>query len=185
MEHFIRDDGSVRHIVAFDVEDGHRVEEFGGQGYEKGSSWTRGQAWAIYGFVLSYLHTDDKKYLDTAKRVAHYFISNLLLEEDFVPPCDFRSPKEPRYKDTTAGAIAACGLLEISKAVPEQEKDVYRDSALRIIEENYCNWDMQSDCMVDYGTERYGKGTNIPIIYGDYYFIEALLKVKDTDILFW
>lgn len=188
MENFIRNDGSVRHIVSFDIEDGHMIEEFAGQGYAVGSSWTRGQAWAIYGFVLSFLHTGNDRYLEVSKKVAHYFISNLIKQDDFVPPCDFRSPKTPIYKDTTAGAIAACGLLEISKIVPEYEKALYEESALKIlksIEEKYCNWDLESDCLVDFGTERYGKGTNIPIIYGDYYFIEALLKIKGTDIMFW
>ncbi|HCL01769.1 MAG TPA: glycosyl hydrolase family 88 [Lachnoclostridium phytofermentans] len=188
MENFIREDGSVRHIVSFDIKDGHMIEEFGGQGYSVGSAWTRGQAWAIYGFVLNYLHTKDERYLMTSKRVAHFFLTNMSVEKDGVPPCDFRSPKDPIYKDTTAGSIAACGLLEISKVVPEYEKGIYLEGAIRIlkgIETNFCNLSFDTDSLVEYGTERYGKGTNIPIIYGDYYFIEALMKIKGNDILFW
>lgn len=188
MENFIREDGSVRHIVSFDIKDGHMVEEFEGQGYSVGSAWTRGQSWAIYGFVLNYLHTKDERYLMASKRVAHYFLANMSVWEDGVPPCDFRAPKEPIYKDTTAGAIAACGLLEISKVVAEHEKEFYYKGAIRIlkgIETHYINWSFDSDALVEYGTERYGKGTNMPIIYGDYYFIEALMKIKGNDKLFW
>ena len=75
LEHFIRPDGSVNHIVEFDPESGIETATYGGQGYENGSSWTRGQSWAIYGFMISYRHTGKQEYLDAAKRVAHYFIS--------------------------------------------------------------------------------------------------------------
>ena len=69
MKYFIREDGSSNHIVAFDPATGEYVDTFGGQGYAQGSSWTRGQAWALYGFILSYLHTKKESYLNTAKRV--------------------------------------------------------------------------------------------------------------------
>ena len=65
--HFVRPDGSVKHIVEFDPETGEAVRSYGGQGYKEGSSWTRGQGWAVYGFVISYLHTGKQEYLDTAK----------------------------------------------------------------------------------------------------------------------
>lgn len=188
MRTFIRPDGSVNHINSFDPETGEFIESFGGQGYGVNSSWTRGQAWAIYGFVLSYIHTKKQKYLDTAKRVAHYFISALASCDDFVPNCDFRSPKEPIYKDTTAGVIAACGFIEISRNVPELEKDMYLNSALKILkatEEHYCEWSENEDSIVQMGTEAYNNGQNMSIIYGDYYFIEAILKLMNKDILFW
>ena len=105
-----------------------------------------------------------------------------------MPPCDFRAPEKPVYKDTTAGAIAACGLWEIGKAVTEEERGLYQKCAVKIlrsIEKNYCSWDMNKDGIVICGTERYGEGTNIPIIYGDYYFIEALMKIAESDVLFW
>ena len=75
MENFIRPDGSVCHIVEFDPETGVMVKSHGGQGYAEGSSWTRGQAWAIYGFALSYRHTKQEKYLDTARKVCFGDIS--------------------------------------------------------------------------------------------------------------
>ena len=189
IETFIRPDGSVNHINSYDPQTGEFIETFGGQGYTVGSSWTRGQAWAIYGFILSYIHTKNEQYLFAAKRIAHYFISALAARDDFVPDCDFRSPKEPVYKDTTAGMIAACGLIEISRNVPEFEKDLYLNSAIKILketEEKYCNWSDNEDSIVQMGTEAYNHGgKNMPIIYGDYYFIEAVLKLMNKDILLW
>ena len=185
---FIRADGSVNHINSYDPETGEFIESFGGQGYEKGSSWSRGQSWAIYGFVLSYIHTRKQEYLDAAKKVAHYFIAALSAADDYVPNCDFRSPKEPVYKDATAGTIAACGLIEISKNVGEHEKDLYLNSAVKIlkaIDTTCCDWTENEAAIIQKGTEAYGRGANMPIIYGDYYFIEAILKLKNKDMLFW
>lgn len=187
LETFIRKDGSVNHINSFNPETGEFIETFGGQGYEKGSAWSRGQSWAIYGFVLSYIHTGKQEYLDAAKRVAHFFIANLSANDDFVPNCDFRCPKEPVYKDTTAGMVAACGMIEISRNVPEYEKDLYFNSAIKILKatEKYCDWSNDEASIVGMGTEAYNRGCNMPIIYGDYYFIEAILKLKNVDMLFW
>ena len=71
---FIRADGSVRHIVGFDPETGAFVRDYGGQGYAQGSSWTRGQTWALYGFVMSYKHTGAVRYLAMAQKVAEYLL---------------------------------------------------------------------------------------------------------------
>lgn len=185
---FIRDDGSVNHINLYDSETGEFKDSEGGQGYRKGSSWTRGQAWAIYGFVLSYIHTKEERYLNAAKRVAHYFMAALSATGEFVPNCDFRAPKEPVYKDTTAGVVAACGLIELSRAVPEFEQSMYLDFAIKILketEEKYADWTENEDAIIQMGTEAYSQGHNMPIIYGDFFFIEAILKLKGSDIFMW
>lgn len=188
MQNHIRDDGSVYHIIEYDVNNGEFIGTPPGQGYDATcSSWSRGQSWALYGFVLSYIHTGNKKYLDTAKKVAHYFIS-AICNEGYIPKCDFRSPDEPDYVDTTAAACAACGLIEIAKAVPEFEKKIYINAALNILkalEKEHCNWSDSEESILQNGTERYGGGVHIPIIYGDYYFVEALYKLRGNDMLFW
>ena len=187
MKTFIREDGSVKHIVEFNPDTGEYIKSYAGQGYGDDSSWTRGQAWALYGFILSYIHTNKQEYLNTAKKIAHYFIANL--QDDPIPPCDFRSPKEPRYKDTTAGVCAACGLIEIAKTVSEFEKDLYVNTAIKILKstEELCyNWSDREDSIVQMGTEAYHSAAkNIPIIYGDYFFIEAILKLRGENLLFW
>lgn len=186
MRDHVRPDGSVVHIVNHDIDTGEVIETFAGQGCAVGSSWSRGQAWAVYGFALSYLHTGDIKYLDTAKRVAHYFISACC--DDYLPKCDFRSTEEPVIYDTTAGAITACGLIEIAKHVPENEKRMYLNAAVKMLkamDEKFCNWDENEDSIVQYGTERYGSGEHMPIIYGDFYFAEAIYMLRDGEVKFW
>lgn len=189
MKTHIRPDGSVNHIVDLDPVTGEPKEAFGGQGYELGSSWSRGQAWAIYGYVISYIHTGKQEYLDTAKRVAHYFIANVC--DDWLPKADFRCPDEPVIYDSTAGACTACGLLEIARVVPEHEKKLYLNVAMNLIkamEKNFCNWTEEEQSILQMGTEAYfcrPQGKHAAIIYGDYYFIEAIYKLKGFDMLFW
>lgn len=187
MRDHIRSDGSVNHIVIHNPETGEVLETWGGQGYGVGSSWSRGQAWAIYGFALSYIHTKEQKYLDIAKRVAHYFIANLA-SDSYLPLSDFRSPAEPVIYDSTAGAIAACGLIEIAKATEEYERKIYIDAAMKILvalEKEFCDWTENEDSILQKGTEAYARGVHIPIIYGDFFFTEALFKLKGNDFLIW
>ncbi len=188
MRDHVRPDGSVNHIVVHDTEIPDTVlGTKAGQGYAVGSCWSRGASWALYGFVLSYIHTKEEKYLDTAKKVAHYFISNLIAD-DWKPVVDFRAPEEPKYYDSTAGAIAACGLIEIAKNVSEYEKNMYLTAAIKLLkslEENFCNWEENEDSILQMGTEMYTNGIHMPIIYGDYFFTEAILKLKGSDFLPW
>lgn len=172
----IRADGSVVHICVHDTKTGELLETLGGQGYGVGSAWSRGQAWAIYGFAQSYIHTNDVRYLDTAKLTANYFIA--ALGQDFVPKSDFRAPKEPVIYDTTAGLIAACGMISIAEALSENEGRMYLDTAIKIItetEERFCNWSEDEDSIVQMGSESYhSRNGQRPIIYGDYYLAEAV-----------
>jgi len=187
MEAFIRPDGSVNHIVEFDPYHGGVVKTYGGQGYGEGSSWTRGQTWALYGFMMSYIHTNKEEYLNTAKRVAHYFIANI--PESGLIPVDFRQPAKPEWEDSTAAAIAACGLLEIAKYVGESEKEMYLNPALKLLktlDEKRCDWSEKCDCILKNCTGAYhAKDHHFSIIYGDYYFIEAVFKLKGNDIFLW
>lgn len=187
MDEFIRPDGSSHHIVEFDPFNGGVVRTHGGQGYENGSSWTRGQSWALYGFMMSYIHTKNQAYLDTAKRVAHYFMANIT--ESGIIPVDFRQPKEPTWEDSTAAAIAACGLIELSKYVGEYEKDLYRNAAikmLRVLDEQRSDWSDQTDAILLNGTGAYhSEEHHFSIIYGDYYFMEAIFKLKGEDLFLW
>lgn len=188
LENAIRPDGSVIHIIEYDPQNGEMLGSKAGQGYAVGSSWTRGHAWAIYGFALSYRRTKDERYLMAAKRVAHYFVA--ALSEDCVPVIDFRSPDEPDYKDTTAGAIAACGLLEIAEHVPQLEKKLYDSAAIKLLmalETHYCNWDIDHDAILSHGTEAYHDPArkHIDIIYGDYFFLEAVARLDGMKPFLW
>ncbi|WP_261806299.1 glycoside hydrolase family 88 protein [Lapidilactobacillus luobeiensis] len=188
MNNLVRPDGSVAHIGVFDPNTGQLLETLGGQGYETGSSWSRGQAWAIYGFALSYRHTKNNDYLNTAKRVANYFIANIV-ETNYIPLVDFRAPQHPRLFDTSAGLCAACGLLEIARQVPKYERDFYYQAGFRIIKavaSEYLDLDPNTDGIVKGGAGAYHDNNhNVKLIYSDFYFIEALLGLLSSDFLIW
>ena len=185
----VRPDGPCNHILVLDPEAGALLGPPGCQGYASGSAWSRGQSWAIYGYALAYRHTGKQAYLDTAKKVAHYFIAQTD-RTGSIPLLDFRAPKEPVYWDTTAGMCAACGLLEIAEHVPDLEKAFYTDSALNLLkatDEKHCDWDPARDAIVGMGSGSYATDhdRHVPIIYGDYYLVEAVLRLLDKDILLW
>ncbi len=186
-KHFIRGDGSVIHIGEFDPHTGEFLRSVGGQGYAHGSSWTRGQAWAVYGFVLSYLHSKKEKYLECAKRIADYFIVNI--PESGLIPVDFCQPKACGWEDSTAAAIAACGMLEIAKAIGGGEDSPYRRAALKLLRTLYekrCDWSEKTDAVVQKCTAAYhDREHEFTIIYGDYYFMEAIWKLTGQELFMW
>ena len=184
----VRQDGSVNHIVEHDLNTGEFICSHPGQGYASDSCWTRGSAWAIYGCVLSYIHTGKKEYLDAAVKSADYYIENVK-KSNWLSPIDFRA-QTPGLFDSTAGVCAACGFVEIAKYV--QNKDKYIDAALNIIkatDENFCDYSDDEDAIVLHGSEahptRPGYKVDMPIIYGDFFFVEAVLKLKGVDFLIW
>lgn len=183
LEHFIREDGSVRHIVSFDPESGDFIEALGGQGAGPDSAWSRGNAWALYGFAVAYRYTGHIRYLNAAKRVAHYFTASL--PEDQVPYWDFRlETLEGEPRDSSAAAIAASGLLEISEHVPNTETQLYKKQAieiLRSLSESYATWDNpEHEAIIIHATghKPAGAGIDVSLIYADYYYVEAIAKLS-------
>ena len=190
LEYIVRPDGSANHIVSFEPETGAFIEALGGQGNAPDSAWARGTAWAMYGLALCYHFTENPAYLDTAKRVCNFFAANL--PEDGVAHWDFRVERlEATPRDTSAAACAACGMLEIAKHVPECEKAFYENTAQRILQsltENYSN--LQDDSrqeLLREGTGNFPAGVNINvgIIYGDYFYMEAISRLLGNDNIFW
>ncbi|MDR1570563.1 MAG: glycoside hydrolase family 88 protein [Oscillospiraceae bacterium] len=187
LRNFFRDDGSVHHIVIFDPETDAVIETPRGQGFAPGSTWTRGQAWAIYGFALSHIWTGRPEYLAAARRAADRFLERL--SGDNLPDIDFDQPNEPCAKDNCAGAIAACGLIELAKLAPDSA-DRYFDAAislLKAMDERAIDWSpgepgLLSQCAGSY-SER--DSWNMKMIYGDYFFIEAILKLRGSRTQLW
>jgi unsaturated chondroitin disaccharide hydrolase len=190
LKHLVRQDGSCNHIAVLSPQTGDCLETPAGQGYAPGSSWSRGQSWGLYGFALSYRHTGERKFLDAAKRIANYVMANFA-RNDWLPPVDFRSPPDPVKHDSTAAMISACGLLEIAHHVGEHEKDLYTNAALKLLaagEKAFADWNVETDGIIGKGTAAYhGKpeDTEVPIIYGDYFFVEAVLRLLGKDFLIW
>ena len=177
MRNFVREDGSVNHIVIFDPETGEATEKPKGQGYAEGSAWTRGQAWAIYGFTEAYENSGKKEYLETALKIARYFTDAMGTRS--VPPIDFRQPPNQDDIDTTAGVIAAAGMTKLKAHVGGEDAEASETMIQRLLEGAYqnCSFDAEEDSILQNGSEMYHKeqGKHIPIIYGDYYLLEALM----------
>ena len=146
----VRRDGSCGHIAALDPCAGELERLLPGQGYSADSAWSRGQSWIIYGFVLSYIHTGDGHYLNTAKRIAHYFMANT--PENGLIPVDFRQPAECAWEDSTAAAIASCGLIELSRHTEGRDSSLYRNAAvkmLKALDASRCSWGTEKDHLLE------------------------------------
>ncbi|MBR1584297.1 MAG: glycoside hydrolase family 88 protein [Clostridia bacterium] len=186
IRHFIRPDGTSEHIVVFDPVTGEAVDKPGGQGYAAGTVWSRGQAWAIYGFAISYRHTGRQEYLRTARRVADAFLARI--GGDWLPDCDFVAPKDPVLKDDCAGAIAACGLMEMADALGETG-EAYRSAAvsmLRALEEKHVDWSADQPALLTHCTGSYHTADHhIAMVYGDYFFVEGVSRLLGRQNLRW
>jgi unsaturated chondroitin disaccharide hydrolase len=182
MKNHFRQDGGTYHVLGYDTTDGAVVARNTHQGYSDESVWARGQAWAIYGFTMSYRFTKDDRFLKTAQRAADYFIR--YLPPDQIPYWDFQAPDIPREpRDVSAAAIAASGLFELSNYPAEKgQRTAYRDVAEKIL---------RSLCLAPYLAEGTGSHAilnhavgskpgksevDVSIVYADYYFIEAMLR---------
>ncbi len=181
MKYFIRENGSAIHIGIFDPNTGEFLRSDGGQGYGVGSSWTRGQAWALYGFTLSALHTGEKKYSDTARKVADNFILQMSERDKMGIPIDFDQPRDCKREDSSAAAIAACGLIELGRL---DEK--YLEAALSLLEflvENRLSLDEDKDYLLSNCADSFWSNhEQMTLIYADYFLVEALLKLTGKDL---
>ncbi len=187
---FFKPDGSVYHIIVYDPENGKILETPAGQGCAPGSSWSRGQSWAMYGFTLSFLCTKDEAFLDCARRVSDFFISHL--PENRLAPIDFCQPSENKAVDNCANAIAASALIELSRILAATEPDVsarYEDAAadlLFALDETSACYDLSIPALLTRCTGAYGDSSpEYPILYADYFYIEALRKLAGETRLFW
>ena len=190
LKHLLRPDGSCYHIGILDPHTGDLLETPAGQGYARGSSWSRGQSWALYGFALSYIHTGYHRYLEASLRIAYYILTTLN-RTGFVPPVDYHQPEEPRKIDTSAGMIAAAGLITLADLEKNPERDYCLEGALNILyalEANFVDWESQTDFIVKMGSAQYhGKEDelHVPLIYGDYFFLESLYHMRHPEFEIW
>jgi len=189
--YLVRPDSSTYHTYYMDTETG--APKFGktSQGYSDSSCWARGQAWGVYGFSLSYIYTRDASFLTQAKHLADYFLERL--PEDAICYWDliFTSGKEER--DASAAAIIVCGLLELIKHLPpiDPDRSRYENAAhamLVSLTQNYTSRDLPSSNAVLLHSV-YAKGNGLGIdescIWGDYFYLEALVRVTRNWQLYW
>jgi unsaturated chondroitin disaccharide hydrolase len=180
----VRSDGSTYHVVNYSPTTGAVKGRSTAQGYNTESTWARGQAWAIYGFTMAYRYTRHSTLLQAARLTADYWISHVPADE--VPYWDFEAPNlttQPR--DSSAAAIAASGLLELSQLDPNAtRRQAYRAQAQATLTSlsspAYLAQGTPNDAILLHGTSNQPKGNvDTGLIYGDYYFLEAMIRAQD------
>jgi len=179
----VRADGSTYQIVNFDPATGIVLEKGTYQGHDSESTWSRGQAWALHGFTVAYRESGYTRFLKTARATAEYFVAHL--PADAVPYWDFELPStsgEPR--DSSAAAIAAAGLLELARLEPDTVRsDRWLGAARAILTSltspSYLSEGTGEDSILLHGTRNRPAGhADQGLIYGDYYFLQALLRYQ-------
>lgn len=175
----IREDGSTYHVVDFD-NSGNIVSQETRQGYDDESTWSRGQAWGIYGFTVMYRYTQDPVFLETALNLADYFIDNL--PDDFIPFYDFEDPGIPNViKDASAAAIACAALFELQTfTTDEKYGEAARNILTSLTSDTYLAKTSVHSSLIQRASQWKGdeeRGT----IYADYYFLEAIRRYQAYD----
>jgi unsaturated chondroitin disaccharide hydrolase len=188
-EYLVRPDGASYHTFFFDQASGQPLGPRTHQGYADDSLWARGQAWAIFGFAVAADWCQDEELLDASRRAARRFMAEL--PPDGVPTWDLRLPGDaPRYRDSSAGAIAASGLLRLARLVSGEERNQCQDSALALLDAliaNCCETGPEGQGLLRDGTYHAHKGWGVEayFICGDYFFLEALLALEGRAPDFW
>jgi rhamnogalacturonyl hydrolase YesR len=184
MQNHVRADGSTYHVVDYNS-DGTVFSKFTVQGAGTETTWSRGQAWAIYGFTMTYRYTRDSRFLSAAQQLADYFINNL--PPDFVPYWDFsKCCTDPR--DSSAAAIVAAGLSELSTYVSAQtDQSRYLNAALNIQSSlsspAYLGDRLATDGILLHGSANVpGGDADTSLIYGDYYFMQSCFRATPPPV---
>lgn len=193
MKHHFRPDFSSYHVIDYDTITGQVLKKNTHQGFADESAWSRGQAWALYGYTMCYRETRLPEFLEQAQNIEKYLFTHPNMPEDLIPYWDFDAlgiPDEPR--DVSAATVIASALYELSLYDPEKGER-YRSNADKIIENltKHYRATLKKDngflLLHSTGTKPTNTEVDVPIVYADYYFIEALMrknKLEKTGKLF-
>ena len=183
---FIRDDYSTHHIVEFDQHSGDRRAFHGGQAIRTDSAWSRGNAWAIYGLAIAARYTGSGHYASLSRNVADTFLA--MNESHGVPPWDFRADDAATSaRDSSAAAIAVCGLLELA-AGGDSSAGAQAESLLRqLVDQAATLEDNGTDGLLGHATSNFQQRAYVEssLIYGDYFFYEALARLTGDGPVCW
>jgi hypothetical protein len=197
MENHYRPDYSSYHVVSYDEKTGKVLDKATCQGYADESSWSRGQAWGLYGFVVCYRETKDKKYLSQALGIANYIMKHPSIPKDRIPYWDYHIndpnmkvewPYDPNkdymYKDVSAAAITASALLELRHYVDNDLASNFKNYSEEIIKSLLSPQYLANSSEDNYFLLKHSIGSiphkgdvDKPVNYADYYFLEALLRL--------
>lgn len=190
-KYIIREDASSYHTFYMNVETGEPRFGKTSQGYSDDSCWSRGQAWGIYGFPLSYIYTGEYELIELAKKTGSYFLNRL--PEDNVCYWDLIFTEGTEERDSSAAAIASCGFLEMAKHQPltDSTRRVYENAAIKIVKSLADNY-TSAACPESNGVllhavygKPQGSGVDECNIWGDYFYFEALVRLLKDWKLYW
>jgi unsaturated chondroitin disaccharide hydrolase len=181
-----RNDYSSYHVIDYDTVTGKKIKGYTAQGAFDESAWARGQSWGLYGFTMMYRETQKKEYLYQAINIANFLLHHKNMPADKIPYWDYDAKEIPNtYRDASAAAILCSALLELAKYSNKTQQKEYMDVAITILK------NLSSSYRANGGTNggfilKHGVGhlpakseVDVPLTYGDYYFIEALIRYKN------
>ena len=180
MKNHFRKDGSCYHIAVYDTLTGKFIKGVTHQGYADNSMWSRGQAWAIYGYTMVYRYTHDQRFLDFAQKVTDIYLKRLKeTSDDWIPYWDMDAPR-PCPKDVSAACVVASALLELDQYAPSKG---YREAAINMLRDISTDRYQSRDKNVSFllhstGHHPAGSEKDASIVYADYYYIEALMRLN-------
>lgn len=181
LENHMRPDGSCFHVVDYNPSTGEVIKKCTHQGYSDSSSWTRGQAWALYGFTMIYRETHNVKFLKQAEKTAEYILNHPSLAKDIIPKWDLEAANlQEQPKDVSAAAVIASALYELAGYSAENNTKYckYADTIIQELStDSYLiDQDDSKGFLLNHSTGNFPKNDEIdkPLIYADYYFLEAL-----------
>jgi rhamnogalacturonyl hydrolase YesR len=185
LKHQFRPDGSSYHVVSYDSTNGKVLWRGTAQGYSDSSTWARGESWGLYGFTMAYRFTKDQKFLQQAKKIAHYILTNKNLPDDDVPYWDYNAPDIPNApRDVSAAAIMSSGFIKLSHYVDPKDSATYIYAAGTILN-SLSNSPYRAQKVGDnhgfilrksVGSKPANVEVSVPLVYSDYYYIQANLR---------
>lgn len=182
LKNHFRADYSCYHVIGYDPETGEVLQRNTHQGYSDESAWSRGQAWALYGYTMVYRETKNPIFLEQARRIAAYLFKHPNMPDDLIPYWDFNAPNIPdEPRDVSAAAVIASALLELKNYLPD-ESATYQQQAKTIltnIKNHYLSEPGSNQgFLLDHstGSKLHNSEVNVPLIYADYYYLEALIQ---------
>jgi len=183
MKNHFRKDLTSWHVLEYDSINGNVLNHHTKQGFADDSRWSRGQAWGVYGYTLVYKETKDKKFLEFAQKLTDKYLS--LLPEDMVPAWDFDVQSNPKEeKDASAAAVVASALFDLSTFVDNKaDKERYYNAGVKMLvslgSKNYSAVGKADSFLLhSTGAKSLGHEIDVALIYADYYYIEALSRLK-------
>ncbi len=186
MEHHFRPDNSSVHVVDYDTITGEVRQKNTHQGYADESSWSRGQAWGLYGFTMTYRLSDQVEFLKQAEKIAAFLLEHPGMPGDLVPYWDFDAPGIPyEPRDVSAAAIMASALYELCRY--SEKGAYYKEKADKIMEslgKAYASAPGENHGFIlghSVGAKPFESEVDVPLNYADYYYLEALVRKKNLE----